>query len=185
MVWKQNKSRHSLPASTCGWKEWNARTPRQLLWRNCEAWYLDRVLQELSSPVLLYEMIHQLDAIEYLFVFFQLDMFRAYTPIFRSNGCYNFFTYAAYGVLGVVRCQSWGVCVLVACCTASSLVQFIVLLIASTCGHCCFFALDAGLLVRTQYSERPATGHLDTGLSWFPCVYKQMLIPSCHYMLLT
>ena len=33
------------------------------------------------------EIIYQLDAIEYLFVFFQLDMFRAYTPIFRSNGC--------------------------------------------------------------------------------------------------
>ena len=46
-----------------------------------------------------YEIIYQLDAIEYLFVFFQLDIFRAYTPIFRSNGCYNFFTYAAYGVL--------------------------------------------------------------------------------------
>ena len=58
-----------------------------------------------------YEMIYQLDAIEYLFVFFQLDMFRAYTAIFRNNGCYNFFTYAAYGVLGVVRCRSWGVCV--------------------------------------------------------------------------
>ena len=42
-----------------------------------------------------YEIIYQLDSIEYLFVFFQLDMFRAYTPIFRSNGCYNFFTYAA------------------------------------------------------------------------------------------
>ena len=42
-----------------------------------------------------YEMIYQLDAIEYLFVFFQLDMFRASTPIFRSNGCYNFFTYTA------------------------------------------------------------------------------------------
>ena len=45
-----------------------------------------------------YELIYQLDAIEYLFVFFQLNIFRAYTPIFRSNGCYNFFTYAAYGV---------------------------------------------------------------------------------------
>ena len=43
-----------------------------------------------------YEIIYQLDAIEYLFVFFQLDIFRAYTTIFRSNGCYNFFTYAAY-----------------------------------------------------------------------------------------
>ena len=53
-----------------------------------------------------YEIIYQLDAIEYLFVFFQLEMFRAYTPIFRNNGCYNFFTYAAYGVLGVVRCRS-------------------------------------------------------------------------------
>ena len=34
-----------------------------------------------------YELIYQLDAIEYLFVYFQLDMFRAYTPNFRSNGC--------------------------------------------------------------------------------------------------
>jgi len=66
-----------------------------------------------------YEIIYQLDAIEYLFVFFQLDMFRPYTPIFRSNGCYNFFTYAACGVLGVVRCRSWEVCVLVACYTAT------------------------------------------------------------------
>jgi hypothetical protein len=35
--------------------------------------------------------------------------------------------------------------------------------------------LDAGLLVRSQYSEGPATGHLDRGFSWFPCVYKRML----------
>jgi len=32
--------------------------------------------------------------------------------------------------------------------------------------------LDAGLLARSQYPECPATGHLDTGFSWFPCVYK-------------
>jgi len=37
------------------------------------------------------------------------------------------------------------------------------------------FTLDAGLLARSQYSEGPATGHLDTGFSWFPYVYKQML----------
>jgi hypothetical protein len=37
------------------------------------------------------------------------------------------------------------------------------------------FPLDAGLLARGQYSEGPATGHLDTGFSWFPCVFKQML----------
>ena len=51
-----------------------------------------------------------------------------------------------------------------------------------------FFTLDAGLLARSQYSEGPATGHLDTGFSRFPCVYKhaEMVpkIPSCHYMLL-
>jgi len=37
------------------------------------------------------------------------------------------------------------------------------------------FTLDAGLLARSQYSEGPATGRLDTGFSWFPFVYKQML----------
>jgi len=33
-----------------------------------------------------------------------------------------------------------------------------------------FFTLDAGLLARSQYSEGPATGHLDTSFSWFACV---------------
>jgi len=37
------------------------------------------------------------------------------------------------------------------------------------------FTLDAGQLARSQYSEGPVTGQLDTGFSWFPCVYKQML----------
>ena len=51
------------------------------------------------------------------------------------------------------------VCVVILC-------VFVVL-----CGHCCFFfsTLDAGLLARSQYSKGPATGHLDTGFSWFPC----------------
>ena len=38
-----------------------------------------------------------------------------------------------------------------------------------------FCTLDAGLLARSQYSEGRGTGHLDTGFSRFPCVYKQML----------
>jgi hypothetical protein len=37
------------------------------------------------------------------------------------------------------------------------------------------FTLVAGLLARSHYPEDPATGHLDTGFSWFPCVYKRML----------
>jgi hypothetical protein len=78
-----------------------------------------KVALEVQTCPVAYELIYQLDAIEYLFVYFQLDMFRAYTPIFRSNGCYSFFTYAAYGVFGVVRCRSWVVCVLVACRTAT------------------------------------------------------------------
>jgi hypothetical protein len=35
--------------------------------------------------------------------------------------------------------------------------------------------LVAGLLARSQYPEGPATGHLDTGFPWFPCVYKRTL----------
>jgi len=35
--------------------------------------------------------------------------------------------------------------------------------------------LDVGLLDRSQYPEGPATGHLDTGFSCFPCVYKRIL----------
>jgi len=37
------------------------------------------------------------------------------------------------------------------------------------------FTLDVGLLSRRLYSEGPATGHLDTSFSWFPCAYKQMM----------
>ena len=38
-----------------------------------------------------------------------------------------------------------------------------------------FFTLDAGLLAGSQYSGGPATGHLETDFSWFPCALRQML----------
>jgi len=63
-----------------------------------------------------------------------------------------------------VYCCSCLVCIVVILCV------FVVL-----CVYCCFLTLNAGLLARSQYSEGPATDHLDTGFSWFPCANKQML----------
>ena len=51
-----------------------------------------------------------------------------------------------------------------------------------------FFTLDARLLARSQYSEGPATGHLDTGFLFSMCLKgnPEMVpkFPSCHYMFL-
>jgi hypothetical protein len=51
---------------------------------------------------------------------------------------------------------------------------YLLYLMCICCISCVFvvLTLDAGLLARSQYPEGPATGHLDTGFSWFPCVYK-------------
>jgi len=43
------------------------------------------------------------------------------------------------------------------------------------CVYCCSYFRCRRLLARSQYPEGPATGHLDTCFSWFPCVYKRML----------
>ena len=47
--------------------------------------------------------------------------------------------------------------------------------VSLSCVYCCLTTLVAGLLARSQYLEGPATGHLSTGFSWFPCVYEQMV----------
>jgi hypothetical protein len=62
-------------------------------------------------------------------------------------------------ICGAVYLLDWVFVVLCICCTV------------------CFdvFPLDAELLARVQYSEGLATGNLDTGFSWFPRVFKQML----------
>ena len=59
------------------------------------------------------------------------------------------------------------------CCTYAYLLYSCVYLLYYVCLD--ILTLDAGLLARSQYPEGPATGHLDTGFSWFPCVYKRML----------
>ena len=77
-----------------------------------------------------------------------------------------------YCIVVVVLCGcSYLMCI---CCTVC--VYVCVCVWVCVCVHyCIFFTLDAGLLARSQYSEGPATGHLDTGFSCFLCVYKQML----------
>jgi len=76
----------------------------------------------------------------------------------------------------ILRCLactvvSYLVCIVavVLCVLLSSYVNFLYYVCIAV------FTLDAELLARSQYSEGPATGHLDTGFSWFSCVYKQML----------
>jgi len=72
-------------------------------------------------------------------------------------------------------------CVLCNCCWFTVCIVVVVLCVLLSyvyllyCVGIAVFTLDAGLLDRSQYSEGPATGHLDTGFYWFPCVYKQML----------
>ena len=73
----------------------------------------------------------------------------------------------------ILRCL---VCIIVSC-----FVCIVVVVLLSSYMYLLYyvciavFTLHAGLLARSQYSEGPATGHLDTGFSLFPCVYKQML----------
>jgi hypothetical protein len=65
-------------------------------------------------------------------------------------------------------------CVLLLCCCTMGLLllSYVYLLYYVRIAVC---TLDAELLTRSQYSEGPATGHLDTSFSWFPCVYKRRL----------
>ena len=71
-------------------------------------------------------------------------------------------------------------CIVVSCLVCIVAVVLCVLLssyvylLYYVCVYCCFYFISAGLLAISQYSEGPATGHLDTGFSWFPCAYKQM-----------
>jgi hypothetical protein len=65
-----------------------------------------------------------------------------------------------------------GVLLLYCCIMGVLLLSYVYLLYCVRIAVC---TLDAGLLTRSQYWEGPATGHLDTGFSWFPCVHKRML----------
>jgi hypothetical protein len=77
--------------------------------------------------------------------------------IFWSS--YVHLLYGVFVVLGIGCTVYLLYCVLCICCTVCINV----------------FNLVAGLLARSQYSEVPETGHLDTGFSRFLCVFEQML----------
>jgi len=75
----------------------------------------------------------------------------------------------------------WLYCCHLICIYLSYLYLFYLILICCTlcvfvvlCVYCCSY-LNVGLLPSSQYPEVPATGHLDTGFSSFPSVYKRML----------
>ena len=78
-------------------------------------------------------------------------------------------------VLMCICCTLMCICctLMCICCTYVYLLYSYVYLLYYMCID--ILTLDAGLLDRSQYREGPATGHLDTGFSWFPCVYKRML----------
>ena len=65
-------------------------------------------------------------------------------------------------------------CIVVSCLEGTGVDVLRVLLsyceCCSTVGILLYLTLDAGLLARSQHSDGPATGHLDTGFSWFPWV---------------
>jgi len=65
------------------------------------------------------------------------------------------------------------VCIFVSCHVCIVVVVLCVLLLSYVylLYYVCIavFTLDAELLARNQYSEGPATGHLNTGFSWSPC----------------
>jgi len=69
---------------------------------------------------------------------------------------------------------SWSFVCCVSSCVYFCYLTCIVLLCVCVC-IAVIQTLVAGLRARSQYSEGPSAGHLDTGFSWFPCVYKQML----------
>jgi len=57
-------------------------------------------------------------------------------------------------------------------CCSMCVLFFVFVVLCMNCSMCVAgFTVDAELLAISQYSEGPATGHLDAGFSWFPCVY--------------
>ena len=96
----------------------------------------------------------------------------------NTGNCIQYFLTVVLFTFCTCFILSCHVCIVVSCLVC--IVVFLCVLLSSyvyLLYYVCIavFTLDAGLLARSQYSEGPATGHLYTGFSCFPCVYKQML----------
>ena len=61
------------------------------------------------------------------------------------------------------------------CCTFMCICCIYVYLLYSYVYLLYYVCIDILTLVAGLLARSPATGHLDTGFSWFPCVYKRML----------
>ena len=105
---------------------------------------------------------------QFIYICKLLYMFRVVSPPIIRRSCHCIHSNGLSNASSSVVCD---------CCWLTVCIVVVVLYMCCylMCICCTFFTLDAGLLARSQYSEGPATGHLDTGFSWFPCVYKQML----------
>jgi len=91
---------------------------------------------------------------------------------YRDNSVYIIFLvcFVANFKLSLCNCCWLTACIfVVVLCVLLSYVYFLYYVCIA------FFTFDAGLLARSQYSEGPATGHLDTGFSSFAYAQKQML----------
>ena len=95
-----------------------------------------------------------------------------YLDIFRKEKTFENIQVSMYVYLFYLICI---------CCALYVFVVSYVYLLYYVCTA--ILTLDARLLARSQYQEGPATGHLDTVFSWFPCVYKRILrwFPSLQF----
>ena len=89
-----------------------------------------------------------------------------YFSLIAVRSLYSTFKFVSCVLLLVLSC------VVCNCCWLAVYIVVVVLCMYYyfMCICCTFFStLNAGLLAISQYSEGPATGHLDTGFSWLPC----------------
>jgi apolipoprotein N-acyltransferase len=97
-----------------------------------------------------------------------------YITTFSFFNLYFIYTFM-WVLLLVLSCLMCNFCWLAVCIFVIVLCVLLFYVYLLYCVCIDVFTLDAGLLARSQYSEVPATGHLDTGFSRFPCPYKQTL----------